>query len=136
MNIELFKKIRDAIEAEPSMYIQASFGRSALQKLKDNPTDRNGVLSCDTPGCIAGHAVSLAGWADPLDGVIRTAYIKLGLGESQSNMLFATTWPIEWMEGEGPLPDGRPLVGNNHRTPRPKDAIHVLNRIIEHGFDF
>ena len=128
MNIELLKQVRDAIEMEPDMYEQFKWG-----------IEGNRSVSCNTPGCIAGHAISIermqTGKPFQFSHHIGTeAEILLDITHYQAKFLFDTDWPRSWKDNDaGPLPDH---VGDGQFSPTSEDAIQVLDRIIEHGFGF
>ena len=132
MNVELLKKVRDAIEMEPDMYTQSRYGVEDYLK-------KHGAifLDCDTPGCIAGHAIvhgDPIGARNMMDGdtyVAEIAQRLLGLTQTEREFLFDARWPFSWIEGDGEVP----LRGNRMHIPSSEEAVQLLNRLIEYGFE-
>ena len=132
MNVELLKKVRDAIEMEPEMYTQSRWGISDYLRSQDTI-----FLDCKTPGCIAGHAIV---HGDPTKAralmgedtyVGKIAQKLLGLTQTEREFLFDARWPFSWIEGDGEVP----LRGNRMHIPSSEEAVQLLNRLIEYGFE-
>ena len=89
MNKELMLKVADAVVAEPENYCQGSFG--------DVFEDER--YFCETPCCLAGLVVILAGNNFDLDdGVAQAARALLEI--KKSTFLFTATWPLEVLPEE------------------------------------
>ena len=133
MNVELLKKVRDAIEMEPDMYTQDSWGLASYLYNDFSP-----MLTCNTPGCIAGHVIV---HGDPtramgiMDGDTHISDIArelLGISSQQRDYLFDAKWPVAWARyAEGPVP----LYGYQQHRPSTSEAVQLLNRLIEYGFE-
>ena len=158
INSEAFEEVANWIEANPSGYMQYTFG---IHK------DHNGMacveLACGTPCCVAGHLAALSdhdlskglnprmGLEEVVESydpdldlslnryssiVIAVAQRNGGLSDDQREIIFGGGWPLEWFdEDESPLhmpPDGFSFI---NRNPDAVDAVVILRRIAKYGFE-
>ena len=129
MNIELFKSIKNVIETEPESYKQSRYGNTSSYR------DQELQIDCNTPGCIAGHAVAITRTPVKDENIRSKASKVLGISLDERMALFHTSWSESWVKGDGPLPIGNAVPNDNLEiVPDAKDAIQVLNRLIKHGF--
>ena len=117
------------IKREPKSYNQESFGQ--------------GILSCDSPACIAGHivaadAASLAkvqellptcqSYTQKAQTIARLAETALKIPEMPK--LFGARWRRDWFDkAEVTVPDAR--QHNEWLVPDTDDAIAVLTAILD-----
>lgn len=128
MNRQLFQKIRKAIAEEPRTYLQGSFGKTPTYGEGESTV----VIDCQTPGCIAGHALSITGTYVTNHNLAYKAQQVLGLSNREAHDLFASRWPAHWFENSPtPLPVG---FYDSAHTPTRDDALMVLDRILAYGF--
>ena len=159
INSEAFEEVANWIEKFPSGYMQDTFGIHY-----DHNNDTCVELTCGTPCCVAGHLAALSDYDsskglhprinlerivesyDPeldidlsvnnYNGIlVAIAQRNGGLSDNQKEILFSGGWPSEWFDGnESPLympPDGF----SYNRQPNVVDAVKVLRRIAEYGFE-
>ena len=151
MNNELVGRLIGVLEEHPKWYNQESFG--VLNE--DEPEDWIIEGSCRSPCCIAGHVMVLTGeevpseWGDypvywgsyivdMLNELKERASKRLGITFDQGASLFASDWNSDWVdEVEGPLPliPLSYLTCDKRFTPEPEQAVKVLKRMLNHGFD-
>ena len=115
MNIELLRKVADAIENEPHLYDQSEWG------------------TCDTPRCVAGWICHLTdSWplnphATPSRAAAKTLSNSLG----DCDRLFTSKlWPQDWFVAakcDLPDPDLRSAA------PSAKDAAAILRAMADDG---
>ena len=96
-------------------------------------------ISCDTPGCIAGHACAIHCTDIELnDGFdIEAEGAKaLDLTDEETTLLFNSMWNPEWIKDvEEPLPRSMHTEYSHRVEPTSAQAIVVLNRLINHGWE-
>ena len=87
MNVELIRRIADAIEKHPELYDQADWGNNDLD-LEPEFGDE-----CGTPCCIGG-------WARHLLGIKMTknVYDALGLSANSEWGILEADWSSRWLE--------------------------------------
>ena len=149
MNRELIERLIDTLEKHPDRYAQGEFGVYG-----EAPHEWLIVSDCGTPGCIAGHVMVLEGLANPSEGdwfeikedqwlsdlymgIEVEAGRRLGITEDQHHSLFRSAWPKDWLvKEEKPLPLQDPIrmFSCNTHEPTTEGAIHVLQRMLKHGF--
>ena len=144
MNVELLKQIRDAIEMVPKTFDQGDWGgenlvsdRQSIDFVRQGKHPYLLLLSCQTPCCIAGHAIAIRKErvSEPFE-IIESARVLLGLTLEQTKVLFSGYWNKEWLKN-----NKEPLSTRYYHTdgktfqPTAQDAVEVLNTLIEHGWE-
>ena len=126
----------DAIRQSPETYDQLTYGL--------------GSISCNTPGCVAGHIIAdnaelrneLKRKLDGEDLTLDAEY-KIGtaiheiatkaLGGFGDPLLFLSDWPVAWLKDANEA-NGEPDIpthGNKMFLPTPNEAIKVLEGILD-----
>ena len=126
MNTALFHQIADSIEENPEMFNQDVF----------NEVYGKGRHQCETPCCVAGHAVILSDHQideqEPLAN-----YARKCLGIQMSGWLFFPTWPLSVLPK-----DLRGQVADHQRReiatfhPNAKQAAFVLRQLADQKIPF
>ena len=89
MNKERLAEVATAIEVQPALFNQGTFGVRVKRSRHE----------CMTPACIAGWAFFL--YADPdkeYDLVEYSAPTMLGLNQDEAGFLFNVSWPFWWTD--------------------------------------
>ena len=118
----LMRAIADAIHAEPVAYNQKSWGVWGRRP------------SCDTPACIAGWAVHLAGESDPTrvrDNVDRAREV-LRLTEEEADELFGGYLNPSWFAGAFGIKENEVwTILTTHQTPPANGVARLLRYLAD-----
>lgn len=111
LNKRLLLRIADTIEASPGEFNQSFFGIDQEEYVH---LDDRKYRGCNTPCCVAGHALLLSGVTrlDTEDDVERKAASLLGIGMQEAKLFFMPTWPQPWF----------------HRDETRAEAPHIYRR--------
>ena len=129
----LLTKARDLIVKEPEGYDQERYGM--------------GIISCDTPACIAGHIVAsepalreelllqlegedLSG-PDGIERIGSAVHLIActALGTPVHPQLFRSGWPIGWLKGASTHASRN--QGDDTFVPTAADAVNVIGRTLD-----
>ena len=124
LNVDLLRKVADAIESCPELYNQNVYGELDLDVEKH----------CGTACCVAGFIVSVGCSKSDLSNVLSTPYTAsrmLGLNSAETFVLFKPNWPSKWVKRAGMIPEN---VYRSRINPTPKEAATVLRAMADDGY--
>ena len=123
MKIDRLSIVADAIDAHPKQFKQFTWG--------DLYQSMHGSV-CGSPGCVAGFAEAIWGEERQPVSTFNNAREILGLTLVEAERLFASEWPVEWLDGERTNPARFKTTSRpGYAAPNADDAPGVLRKIAD-----
>ena len=137
VNVDNLREVARAIERDSSMYNQKLWGNEGDGY--NGTRFRAGVNRCNTPACLAGHAVAVLGNEEDFQqtygrGILLYAQNLFNLPDDWADVLFSATWPDAWttaMANDTLTVYSEDNEENyvNKTIPEAADAVKVLNHL-------
>ena len=136
VNVDNLRKVARAIEKDSSMFNQRVWGNE--NDGYNGTPFRAGVHRCNTPACLAGHAVVVVGNEEDFKthgkGILLYAQNLFNLPDGWADALFNAAWPDAWITAMAndtlTIYDEEDKENYVNKTiPEASDAVKVLNHL-------